>query len=40
MAAIDEEKKHAVIKLETEKQELKIENESLKKKVREFEKSG
>ena len=33
MAAIDEEKKHAVRKLEGEKQELKIENENLKKKL-------
>ncbi|CAF3567814.1 unnamed protein product [Rotaria socialis] len=37
MASIDEEKKNAVRKLEAEKRELKIENESLKKKVRELE---
>ncbi len=33
MAAIDEEKKNAVRKLEGEKRELKIENENLKKKL-------
>ncbi len=40
MAAIDEEKKNAVRKLTREKDELKQENESLKRKVRELEKSG
>ncbi|CAM4791256.1 unnamed protein product [Rotaria magnacalcarata] len=39
MASIDEEKKNAVRKLEAEKRELKVENESLKKKVRELENS-
>ncbi len=40
MAAVDEEKKNAVRKLEAEKRELKIENENLKKKVDESEKLG
>jgi len=39
MATIDEEKKNVVRKLEAEKRELKIENESLKKKIYEFEES-
>jgi regulator of replication initiation timing len=40
MAAIDNETKIVVGKSETEKRELKIENENLKKKLHEFEKSG
>lgn len=39
-ATLDEEKKNAIRKLDAENQELKIENENLKKKVREFEKIG
>jgi len=38
MASIDEETKNAVRKLNREKDELKKENESLKKKVHELEK--
>jgi len=37
MASIDEEKKNALRKLNREKDELKEENESLKRKVRELE---
>ena len=37
MAAVDEEKKNAVRKLEAEKQEFKTENETLKKKIQELE---
>lgn len=40
MAALDEEKKNAIRKLDTENQELKVENENLKKKVHDFEKTG
>jgi chromosome segregation ATPase len=40
MAAIDDEKTKDVRKLETEKHELKIENENLKKKLHESGKSG
>lgn len=40
MAAIDEEKTNAVKKLDHDKRELNIENENLKKRIRELEKSG
>jgi hypothetical protein len=40
LGSIDEEKKNAVRKLEAEKREFKLENESLRKKVREMEKLG
>ena len=39
MATVDEEKKNVVRKLTQEKDALKKENESLKKKVRDFEKT-
>jgi hypothetical protein len=40
MGSIDEEKKNAVRKLTREKDDLKQENEILKRKVQEFEKLG
>ncbi len=39
MGSIDEEKKNAVRKLNREKDDLQKENEMLKRKIREFEKS-
>jgi len=40
MAAINEETKNVVRKLDNEKRELNLENENLKKRIRELEKLG
>jgi regulator of replication initiation timing len=40
MAAINEETKNVVRKLDNEKRELNLENENLKKRIHDLEKSG